>query len=549
MPAFSPTIGKFGDVTARGKPWTLWYKQHRKKANIIIGSTLACVLAVGGWWFWQTRYIPAPGGVLVEGMVGQPVNLNPLYSSQNEIDAELTPQIFRSLLIYNQDQELVPDLAESVEVSEDKKTYTITLGRHHWHDGQPVTAKDIAFTIKATQDPEYHGTWSGSFTNVKIEIQDPHSLSLTLNEPYAPFEQNLTIGILPQHILAGKSAKALATDPFNQAPVGTGKLVYENKVMGSNQQIEQLEFNVNGGYIESIKFNFYDTVQEAMTDFKLGKIHSLGGLYTPDFKTLDDFDKHEQVAILQGQSYGLFFNTDQSVKDVEVRQALAYQLPKQSIIDRVLDGHGKVIDTIYHKNHWAYSDVAETYKHDRKEAKKIWDKVENKPDTITIMVPDQPIHQALADQIAVAWSELGVKTNVSAVDSQEISKIFNNELDFSVVLLGEKNRPDPDRYNNWHSTQAPPTGLNITNLTNDRVDKALEDARSINDRDERKVKYATFQDYLSRDVPVIWLYQPEYVYFVNNKVYGVEISTMWSEKDRFATLESWYINQARRQQL
>ena len=78
------------------------------------------------------------------------------------------------------------------------------------------------------------------------------------------------------------------------------------------------------------------------------------------------------------------------------------------------------------------------------------------------------------------------------------------------------------------------------------MDKALEDGRRLIERDERKVKYATFQDYLARDVAVIWLYRPEYVYMWNNKVYGVKVDKIWSEQDRFATVEDWYINLAKR---
>src|SRR5690606_987269 len=114
---------------------------------------------ISGWLYWQSRYIPAPGGTLGEGMVGQPQLPNPLFSGNNEVDSELVPLIFRSLLKYDDNHQLIPDLADSVHRSDDGKTYEISLGDHQWHDGRPITSRDIAFTIKLTQNEEYRGTW------------------------------------------------------------------------------------------------------------------------------------------------------------------------------------------------------------------------------------------------------------------------------------------------------------------------------------------------------------------------------------------------------
>ena len=548
MPAFSPTIGKFGDVTARGKPWTLWYKRHRKQFYIIVSSALVVLLILTGWWLWYGRNIPAPGGVLDEGMVGHPLRLNPLYSQQNEVDAELTPLIFRGLLRYNQDSELVPDLADKVEASEDGTVYRITLGQHVWHDGTRVSAKDVAFTIGMTQNQDYQGPWSGSFTDVSIAIQDSRNLTLTLKEPYAPFEQNLTLGLLPEHILGGVSATDLANHAFNLNPVGTGKLQFESLQMDSkSKRVSMLQFHLINGYIETIKYHFYDSLQAAMTDFKLGKLHTLGSQYDSQLNYLSDFDKQEQQQTLQGQTYGLFFNTQNTnVSDAKTRQALALALPKQALLQKVFDQHALMADNLYPKDSWAYAEGIEPYAFNLDEAKKRWDEVETKPQSITLLIPDLPMHIATAQEVATAWRELGVEVAIEGKAGSEVGQTVDSGSGYDVVLLGEKSNRDPDRYNNWHSTQTPPIGLNISRLKNDRVDKALEDGRRLLNRDERKVKYVTFQDYLARDAAVIWLYQPEYVYMWNNKVYGVEVDKIWNEQDRFATLEDWYINLAKR---
>jgi peptide/nickel transport system substrate-binding protein len=548
MPAFSPTIGKFGDVTARGNTLTLWLKHHKKSAYITLASLFVITSAAFGWWAWQSRYVPAPGGTLVEGMVGYPQRLNPLYSSQNDVDAELTPLIFRALMRYDDKQELVPDLAEKIDVSEDGTIYHVTLGKNFWHDGQPVTAKDVAYTIKSTQDQGYTGAWSGSFKDVAVEMADDQHLTLTLKEPYAAFTQNLTIGLLPQHLLAGKSASDLSSNEFNLRPVGSGKLRFESLQMNTRtDQVEQLNFHLKDGYLETVSFRFYPAIQAVLTDFKLGKVQSFGAVYNQELSSLENIDKRQFQDVLKGQSYGLFFNVaSEAVKDGAVRKSLAFGLPKEDIMKDVLHGHGQLLDNVFHEGHWAYSERFEAYKYNQEEAKKLWDEAESKPETIRLLIPDLPQHKATASKIVNAWKEIGVKVSVEAKDSAAIAKNINQGSGYDVVLIGEKSRPDPDRYNNWHSTQAPPVGLNISRLQNTRVDKALEDARKALDQDERKVKYATFQDYLSRDVPVIWLYQPDYAYIWSKKIHGVKIESLWSEQDRFGNLEQWYVNMQRR---
>ena len=346
----------------------------------------------------------------------------------------------------------------------------------------------------------------------------------------------------------GVSAADLVNHAFNLNPVGTGKLQFESLQMDSkSKQVSLLQFHLIDGYIETIKYHFYDSLQAAMTDFKLGKLHTLGSQYDSQLDYLSDFDKQEQQQTLQGQTYGLFFNTQNTnVSDAKTRQALALALPKQSLLQKVFDQHALMADNLYPKDSWAYAEGIEPYVFNLDEAKKRWDEVEAKPQSITLLIPDLPMHIATAQEVATAWRELGVEVVIEGKTGGEVGQTVDSGSGYDVVLLGEKSNRDPDRYNNWHSTQTPPIGLNISRLKNDRVDKALEDGRRLLKRDERKVKYATFQDYLARDAAVIWLYQPEYVYMWNNKVYGVEVGKIWNEQDRFTTLEDWYINLAKR---
>lgn len=548
MPAFSPTIGKFGDVTARGKPWTRWYKRHKPKLLPVFSTFILLIFIIGGWWLWQGQMVPAAGGTLDEGMVGQPQRLNPLYSSQNDVDAEITPLIFRGLMKYDSDFNLVNDLASDIHTDNDETTYTVTLADAQWHDGAKVTAHDVAFTIKATQDPDYKGPWSGSFANVSLVIIDEKTIELTLDEPYAPFKHNLTIGLLPEHLLNGMSSQQLATDEFNLSPVGTGVLKFDSIQPNQDGGIATMKFVLTSGYIGELAYHFYQNYDEAITDFKLGRLDSFGTTYAEGLSVLGDFDHKQSDSVLMGQSYGLYFNlTQESVEEVEVREALAAALNKERLLPEVFKSYASQMTSIYHPTHWAHSSDVEPVTHDLDRAQRLWNKADNPPDSIRLLVPDRSVHVQLAEKIANDWSQLGVEISIEAQNSSEVAQTVQTGKGYDVALLGERMRHDPDRYSNWHSTQAPPIGLNVSRLQNDRVDKALEDARILADIEERKIKYATFQDYLSRDVPVIWLYQPHYIYMWGNKLHGIQLGSMWSESDRYSTLEKWYVNQQRRQ--
>lgn len=549
MPAFSPKIGT-STLTPYEALWKRWYKRYKLQLFAGVSIIAVIILAATGWWLWQGQYAPAKGGIVTEGLVGQPSRLNPLFSSDNLVDAQLTPLIFRSLLKYNAKQQLEGDLATSWHRSEDGKTYSLTLGQNRWHDGQLITAEDVAFTIKLAQQPSYHGAWSKSFTDVTVKVKDQQHVQITLKEPYAPFTQSLTMGILPKHILDGKSIEQLERDPFNIQPIGSGPLKFASVELDQQSHLfDEIRFTPVGGYLEAVAFRFYDSTDSMITDFKLGKIQFLGGSYDPSFDDLSSFpDKQQKNIPLRSQSYGLFFNLhNQPITDIGLRQALAYAIPKKQLLSEVFDDQVIPLNGVYQPDFWAFSDRAETYDYSQKNARDIWDKVEAKPKVIRLLVPDKPIYQQLGAAIGQSWQKLGLTVSVVSKDPKIMSTVVNAHQEYDVVLLGEQSDIDPDRYSTWHSTQMPPSGLNITGESNKRVDKALEDGRKDLSIEERKKDYDNFQYYLAKDAPVIWLYQPKFVYIWSNKVKGVIMADQLQEpQDRFASIAKWYIKTQRR---
>ncbi len=150
--------------------------------------------------------VPATGGTFVEGIVGHPSSLNPLLSDPYPVDRELTNLIFDGLVSYDETGQVIPALAENWSVSEDGLTITFELREGlKWHDGQPVSAEDVAFTYGLIQNEDSPGpvALKEFWQSVVIDVQDERTIKFTLPQPYSPFFEAVTRGILPSHKLEG----------------------------------------------------------------------------------------------------------------------------------------------------------------------------------------------------------------------------------------------------------------------------------------------------------------------------------------------------------
>ena len=157
-----------------------------------------------------------------EGVVGHPVSISPL-TARTQADRDLVALIFSGLVKDGPSGSLLPDLAESWTVDPSGATWTFELRADaRWHDGQPVTADDVAFTIRTLQDPAYTGPAAGSWKDAKVETVGARTVIFTLANPLGGFLQAATQPIAPAHLLANVPVDALANDPFGRHPVGSG---------------------------------------------------------------------------------------------------------------------------------------------------------------------------------------------------------------------------------------------------------------------------------------------------------------------------------------
>ncbi len=496
--------------------------------------------------------------VLVEGLAGKPLYLNPLLAQLNPVDRDLTALLFSGLTRPGERGDVLPDLAERWEISGDGKVYTFYLRKNvKWHDGAAFSADDVVATIQALQDPAFPGVPSlGAFwRKFIVEKVDAQVVRFTLPEVYAPFLDATSMGILPAKRLAGLKGKALAEDSLNDTPIGTGP--YRLKDAGDGQLI----LEANAAYfkgkpqITQIVFKLYRDQQSLVAALKRGEIMAAARILPEDVAGLKDLPG---IALYSGPlaGYNLIFLNQKLpfFQDRATRQALLYALDRPKLIERVVAGQGSLIHSPILPNSWAYYAGIKRYDYDPEQAKSLLDKAGWKAAAdgvrersgvklqFTLLTNDDPQRIQLIEEISRQWAAVGVKAETQSVGVYGLLSDYLKPRRFEALLYGWGNLPgDPDPYELWHSSQATGDGGNFAGFVNPKADEWIEDARHTNDQATRSKYYQQFQELFADNVPALLLYQPTYTYALNKSVQGFKAVPMSDPSERFRNVTEWTI--------
>lgn len=326
-------------------------------AERIVVSTLVVVAVVSGAFLtirllgYTFVQVPRSGGEYTEAIVGAPSLVNPLFAIANPTDADLARLVYAGLVRKDTQGNIVPDLAERFTVSTDQKTYTFRLRTNaRWHDGVPVTADDIVFTLTRIQEPEMRSPLAQSFRGVGVEKIDDATVQITLREAFAPFIETLTMGILPLHLWGDVPAGTAQLAEYNVKPIGTGpfrfaSFVKDKKGVVKSYTLERFD-NYHGirPYLQRITFRFYPTFDEANTALAQGEVQGIH--FIP--KRLRDnvaVAASQLQQLIFPQYTALFFNQQKNtvLKDKRVRQALMAAIDREQLIRDVFSGEATLI--------------------------------------------------------------------------------------------------------------------------------------------------------------------------------------------------------------
>ena len=175
--------------------------------------------------------VPTRGGSLTEGAVGTPRFINPLLAV-SQTDQDLTTLVYSGLLRAGSGGDYLPDLAESVDISNNGTIYTFHMRKNlTFHDGTPLTSADVLFTVQSAQNPDIKSPRRADWEGVAVAAPDEHTVVFTLPHAYAPFRENATLGILPKHLWENVKPDEFPFSTLNTHPVGSGPYAVKNATL------------------------------------------------------------------------------------------------------------------------------------------------------------------------------------------------------------------------------------------------------------------------------------------------------------------------------
>ncbi len=571
---------------------TTTIKQAIKAFNItekIIFSVILVVFILSGLAILSefnkkfTATVPVYGGTYTEGVVGYARFINPLLS-YTDADKDLTSLIYAGLLKASSNGQLEPELADSYTVSDDGLTYDFRLKSGlTFHDGSPLTTDDIEFTIQKAVDSQINSPKALNWSGVQIIKESSTEIKFILKKPYAPFVENLTIGILPKHIWSNIQNEAFDVSSFNREPVGSGAYKIKSSARDNSGLYQSYTLEAFSRYakgkplIKNFVVKFYKNEDDAINAYNKGVIDGLGGI-TPataikaNIKNINE-DKNHVVKSTLPRLFAVFFNQSQApvLLNKEVRLALNTAINKDVLIQDVFNGFATPADGPVPYNQQTDSatsvsnsanikNSAGTSDANIEQAKKIltdagWKlnnegimiketgrgkAISTQEITFTLSTSNVPELKKTAEKIKETWAKIGAKVNIEIFDGSDLNQKVIKPRKYSALLFGDIINRDLDLYPFWHSSQRNYPGLNTALYASLKVDKLLETARSSTDNDTRLEAYKNIEIEINKDIPAIFLYSPDYIYLTSGRAKSIKINSLNYPSERFANISEWY---------
>lgn len=546
--------------------------------QVILLSVVVVLIVSGSVLFIQTRNafskeIATSGGILREGIIGTRHFINPVLASTNA-DKDMTALVYSGLLRRGKNGNLSKDLAESFSVSEDGLEYTFTIRQEAiFHDGNPVTADDVIFTIEKIQNGLIRSPKNANWDGVEHIKIDEKTVVFRLKESYAPFIHNVTIGILPAHLWADIPNEQFAFTELNRNPVGSGPYKFERTETKETAPYEKHifksfpQFSLGKPKISEIHIFLYTEEDDLLNDLLKGHIDTAYSLSSEKNRLLEK--KGLKINTIElPRLFGLFFNQDRQAFFLEnqIRKALSVAVDREKLLQEVLFGFGQALDgplpisLVRFEPEFRESE-SESDSHKTDQAKEIlksagWTKNEEgllekkkneETQVLSFTIATANVQELIdvANFLKKTYDVLGVETKIEIYETSELTQNIIRKRDFDALLFGMVVGQDADLYPFWHSSQRIDPGLNVSGYANIKTDSLLEEMRATSDSNEWSEKYQAFEKIVLEENPAVFLYAPDFTYAVSNQSIQVNLGDIDVPADRFAHIHVWTANTKR----
>lgn len=507
---------------------------------------------------------PVSGGTYAEGVQGPLETINPIFASTSA-EVSASKLVFSGLLSYDKTNSLRNDIAKSWSVDEGGKRYVVDMREDvKWHDGKPVTADDVVFTVERIKNPLTRAVNRTSWTGVTVAKAGPYKVVFDLPAPYAPFPHSfLTFGILPKHLLEKIKPEAMREDAFNRNPVGTGPYKFSRlQVIDPSQDRLVLYLDANQDYlrgapkIDRFQLHVYRNHDQISRAFITKEINAATDITAADvdhITTVTSDAKANKTEMFNGV-YAMLNNDSEALKDIKVRQALLQATNRKAVINAV-HGYGVPLEGPLSDDHFASFESRKQAAYDKNAASSLLDQAgwkltdgarvkDGKKLKLVVASSDSGDYPVVTDVIIKQWKELGVDVDKRIVKSSDITSNIIIPRAYDVLVYELALGVDPDVYAYWASAEADPRGRNLANYRSGLADDSLVSGKARSEAGLRQAKYEAFFDQWLRDTPAIALYQPTLHYVTIKTAQTIDEQYVIADApDRYRSVEYWTIDE------
>ena len=508
---------------------------------------------------------------------------NPIFYTE-AYESNILSFTHESLIARDENLEFQPELAESWEINEDHTSVTFKLREDvTWHDGEPFTAHDVVFTYKAIADPQYveAGGVRSSYVTRLVGLEeyqngetdefpgvvalDDHTVQFNYVEPNVLALADASFPIIPEHVFADVPVIDMPEHEASLLPnkvIGTGPFKFTDMVEG-----EQYILTKNENYwkgepkLDSVIWRVVnaDVIIGMLESGELDFVADPSGIAPEDYDLVAAMD---HIEIIEEADFGYqilgFIHNYRTEEDIEagvinpdnfvpnprledkrVRQAIAYAVDRESLIDALLYGHGEVVNSPIAKQWWVYDgETPEQYEHDLDKAKSLLEEAgyvdvdgdgfvetpEGEPYELTMAYPlGNPLRERSAPLIQDMIQKAGIKVNLlQPMEFAAYTEALEETTDWDLYLLGwSLGTTDPDPSGLWTAADA----YNFGRWYNPEADQLVKEAITppqAFERDFRKEKYQEWQVMFQEELPALLLYARNSIWAYNKRMTGID---------------------------
>lgn len=516
---------------------------------LALSGTARLVLAIQE----SSEWTPVYGGRYREGIIGQPVAINPVIS-ENQVDQDISRLLYSSLA----------DITHDYEIKDNGRTYVVKLKEGLlWSNGQPLTSDDVIFTIETIQNPDTRSPLRKNWQGIVAERVSELRVNLSLPAPYAFMAQNFKrLPIIPAHIFGNIPAANLRLSAYNLEPVGSGPYQFAEFKKRKDGFISEYKLRVNENFygqkpfIENFNFVFYENAETLFKDFLIRKIDGFGSL------TPLDTEKPPRNAVVNQipmpSYYAIFFNPNNNplLKNNDFRRALEIGINKRKIVEEVLKNKAEVVNGPLGK-----LGKAEESAYNLEETRQILSSLKEENIEITLIVPKIDFLEKTAFMIKEDWLSAGIsKVNILTLPLNDLlQEVIKANNKYEMLLFGNILENPLDLFPFWHSRERFYPGLNLSLYKNSKVDNLIEKVRQTEDLNEQKELARAAEKIIVDEKPAIFLYTIPYTYIHTSNLQGFAFPVqsespsdeadseqfIINPSDRFKNITDWYVSKAR----